>query len=137
MMSIQPPELCSAAPQESQKVDIPAVNEVPTSSADRRPSTALLLLLIVAATALPFLPSLRYGFVYDDDVQVLQTVAMRSWQPFGEYFGSSVWTLRNSGNSGIPLNYNYYRPLFHSWLRVNATLFGLHAFWWHLATLVI
>lgn len=39
-MSIQPLELRSAAPQEFQMVDVPAADEVPTSSADRPPWTA-------------------------------------------------------------------------------------------------
>ena len=84
-------------------------------------------------SALPFLPALRYGFVYDDDVQVVDTVSIRSVQTPANYFFTSVWTLRNSA---IPLNFNYYRPLFYSWLRVSAALFGVHPLPWHLAVLL-
>ena len=91
------------------------------------------MILVIVISALPFLPALRYGFVYDDDVQVLDTVAVRSVQSPANYFLTSVWALRNSP---IPLNYNYYRPLFHSWLRVGAALFGVHSFPWHMAVLL-
>jgi tetratricopeptide (TPR) repeat protein len=95
----------------------------------RRASTLFMLGLITIGTVVPFIPSLRYGFVYDDDVQVLDAVAARNWQSHYTYFVSSVWNPRGS----VPLNYNYYRPLFYFWLRINAALFGYHAFWWHLA----
>ena len=91
------------------------------------------VILVVVISALPFLPALRYGFVYDDDVQVVATVAVRNVQSPANYFLTSVWALRNSA---IPINFNYYRPLFYSWLRVGATLFGVHPLPWHLAVLL-
>ena len=60
-------------------------------------------------------------------------MAVRGVQSPANYFLTSVWALRNSA---IPLNYNYYRPLFYSWLRVGAALFGAHPFPWHLAVLL-
>jgi protein O-mannosyl-transferase len=95
--------------------------------------TVLQVLLIILVTTLPFLPALRYGFVFDDDVQVTTNVAVRTSQSPARYFLTSVWTLRNSA---IPLNYNYYRPLFHSWLRLNAALFGYNGLWWHLSAVL-
>jgi protein O-mannosyl-transferase len=95
--------------------------------------TVLQVMLIILVTALPFLPALRYGFVFDDDVQVTTNVAVRTSQSPVRYFLTSVWTLRNSA---IPLNYNYYRPLFHSWLRLNAALFGYNGWWWHLSAVI-
>jgi protein O-mannosyl-transferase len=99
-----------------------------------RPSTWALLILVISATVLPFLPSLRYGFVYDDDVQVLDTVALRSWQSPAAFFVKSVWI---PGKSALPISYRYYRPLFFLWLRINAAVFGLHAIWWHLASILV
>lgn len=95
---------------------------------------ALPLAILVVATVLPFLPALRYGPVYDDDVQVVQNIVARSSQSPGTYFVSSVWTLRNSA---IQLNQNYYRPLFQSWLRLNVLLFGNNLFWWHFAAICL
>jgi protein O-mannosyl-transferase len=94
------------------------------------PSTRMLAAFILVATALPFLPALRYGFVFDDDVQVVDNVAARHSQSAWTYFVTSIWSLRHSA---IPLNYSYYRPLFYSWLRLNVALFGGSAFWWHVS----
>jgi tetratricopeptide (TPR) repeat protein len=113
-------------------VDIPAA--VPVSPKSRRFSTILFVLLVIVITALPFLSALRYGFVYDDDVQVVGTVATRAAQSPADYYLTSVWTPRNSA---IPVNFNYYRPLFYSWLHINGALFGLRAFPWHLSALAI
>ena len=103
------------------------------TSQGRRRTTIPFVILVMVISALPFLPALRYGFVYDDDVQVVDTVSVRSVQTPANYFFTSVWTLRNSA---IPLNFNYYRPLFYSWLRVSAALFGVHPLPWHLAVLL-
>lgn len=124
------PGACSVEPAPA---DSPAAATVPCASQSRRRSTILFVILVIVISALPFLPALRYGFVYDDDVQVVDTVAVRSVQSPANYFFTSVWTLRNSA---IPLNYNYYRPLFYSLLRVSAALFGVHPLPWHLAVLI-
>src|ERR1700683_2791361 len=96
------PNLRSA---ESVPADPPAAAASPFAAQGRQRSTVLLVILVVVISALPFLPALRYGFVYDDDVQVVDTVAVRSVQSPAYYFLTSVWALRNSA---IPLNYNYY-----------------------------
>ncbi len=129
-MISSPPSPCAA---EIVPATIAAGATVPAASQGRRRSTILFVLLVVGVSALPFLPALRYGFVYDDDVQVLETVAVRSVQSPANYYFTSVWALRNSA---IRLNYNYYRPLFYSWLRVSAALFGVHPFPWHLTVLL-
>lgn len=118
--------------------ELPAGNRdatsAPVSQSVRRESALGFLVLVVVLSALPFLPALRYGFVYDDDVQVVNTVAVRSIQSAKDYFLTSVWALRNSA---IPLNYNYYRPLFYFWLRISAAMFGLHPLLWHLSVLLM
>jgi hypothetical protein len=105
-----------------------------SSAYKTRLSIALPLVILIAATALPFVPALRYGPVYDDDVQVVQNIAVRSSQSPATYFVSSIWTLRNSA---IKLNQNYYRPLFQFWLRLNVLLFGNNLLWWHLAAICL
>lgn len=100
---------------------------------DRRAPELLMLALITVAAALPFVPALGYGFVYDDDVQVFDSVAARNWQSPYTYFVRSVWNPMAAG----PLNHNYYRPLFYFWMRINAALFGYRAFWWHLTAIML
>jgi tetratricopeptide (TPR) repeat protein len=89
------------------------------------------LAVLLALTALAFLPALDYGFVYDDDVQVVSNAAIRSWSSVPSYFVSSVWSFHDPAAAS-----NYYRPLFYLWLRLNFALFGLHAFGWHLSSLL-
>ena len=114
-------------------MDKRAQNQVQSTQkpSEVRPTVPLLLALVITATALPFLPALRYGFVYHDDVQVVQNIAARSSQSATTYFFRSIWNPRN-----LTLNYQhypYYRPLLHFWLRLNAALFGYHVVGWHLA----
>jgi Tfp pilus assembly protein PilF len=95
---------------------------------------ALLMLgFITLSAALPYIPSLRYGFVYDDDVQVFDAITALNWQSPYTYFASSVWNPLRSAS----LNPTYYRPLFYFWMHVNAALFGYKAFYWHLAAVAL
>jgi len=94
--------------------------------------TAFFLTAVLFVTALAFLPTLNYGFVYDDDVQVVSNSAIQSWSFLPSYFTASVWSFHDSAAAS-----NYYRPLFYVWLRVNYALFGLRAPAWHLASLIV
>jgi protein O-mannosyl-transferase len=95
-----------------------------------RVSPAISLLVIVAAV-LPYLASLRYGFVYDDDAQVLANAGIRSWHFVPAYFAKPI-----SFFTGVA-SAHYYRPMFFLWLRLNYFLWGTHAWGWHLATLAL
>ncbi|HKF26712.1 MAG TPA: hypothetical protein VKB24_12060, partial [Candidatus Acidoferrum sp.] len=81
---------------------------------------------------LPYLPAIRYGFVYDDDVQVLQNPLLASWQSLGPIFLKPSWSFLYSGLHG-----GYYRPLFLVWLSLNRHLFGFWPVGWHLASLAL
>src|SRR5215471_21447728 len=109
---------------------LPAVS---TNAPSRSPSlrAALILSVVLALTALAFLPALNYGFVYDDDVQVVSNSAIRSWSFLPSYFRSSVWSFHDPAAAN-----SYYRPLFYVWLRINFALFASRAFAWHLANLL-
>ena len=96
--------------------------------------TRLWLALLILLTALPYLPVLRYGFVYDDAAQAVGAVAAQVSQSPVEFFFSSVWDFRNSA---VAMNSRYYRPVFHTWLRINAAIFGDSPAGWHLATLAV
>ena len=97
------------------------------------PSTGLWVALVAGVVALPFLGSLGYGFVFDDDAHIVQNPAIQSWRGVLAYF------FRSKVGHGVAalMNYNYYRPLFYLWFRVNHALFGLNPAGWHAATLAL
>jgi Flp pilus assembly protein TadD len=86
--------------------------------------------LVCAATALVYLATLSFGFVYDDVPQILRNPAVHAWSFLPQYFTSHVWAAIYPNSPG-----NYYRPVFLFWLRLNYALFGTDAAGWHLTTL--
>jgi protein O-mannosyl-transferase len=84
---------------------------------------------LCAATFLAYVRTLAFGFVYDDQPQIVRNVAVQAWSYVPRYFTAHVWADIYSGRAG-----NYYRPLFLLWLRVNHALFGLAPVWWHLTS---
>ncbi len=98
-----------------------------------RPSTTPLFFrpgtmetLACALTALAYLGTLAFGFVYDDAPQILKNPAIEHWRYVPQYFTSHVWAAIYPNSSG-----NYYRPLFLLWLRLNYALFGASPAGWH------
>jgi hypothetical protein len=77
------------------------------------------LLLVLCSAVLPYLISLRYGFVYDDDVQVLANPAILDWHFVPAYFLKPIAGFYSGVHSA-----HYYRPMFFLWLRLNYFLFG-------------
>src|ERR1700740_374889 len=90
-----------------------------------------IFLLVIVAAVLPYLASLRYGFVYDDDAQVLANPGIRSWHFVPAYFAKPISFFTGAASA------HYYRPIFFLWLRLNYFLWGTHAWGWHLATLAL
>jgi len=84
-------------------------------------------LLILGAAALPYLGSLRFGFVYDDNVQVLGIPALRSWSFVPGYFVRPI----------PQVIVRYYRPLFFLWFRLNYYLWNSQAWGWHLTNVAL
>lgn len=91
------------------------------------------LLFVVTLTAIPYFRALQYGFVYDDELQIVNNEAVRSWHAVPSYFYTSIGALFEPGIS----NNTYYRPLFVLFLRINDALFGLNSVAWHLAALFV
>jgi tetratricopeptide (TPR) repeat protein len=82
-------------------------------------------------TFLLYIGALRFGFVYDDRIQILDNPMLRSWSSLPSYFTSHVWAFDPS------LPANYWRPLFLLWLLINRTLFGYAPLGWHFTALAL
>lgn len=82
-------------------------------------------------TALAYLGTFAFGFVYDDVLQILQSPALREWRYLPQYFTSHVLAALYPGAGG-----NYYRPLLMLWLRLNYVLFGPEPAGWHATTVL-
>jgi tetratricopeptide (TPR) repeat protein len=85
---------------------------------------------ILAVTALVYVRTLSYEFVYDDLEQILRNQHIQSWKYLPTYFTSHVW-------SQLDVKGTYYRPAFLLWLRVNWALFGSSAWGWHATTVAV
>jgi Tfp pilus assembly protein PilF len=88
-------------------------------------------LVACGITALAYLGTLAYGFVYDDVLQIFQSPALREWRYLPQYFTSHVLAALYPGAGG-----NYYRPLLMLWLRLNYVLFGPEPAGWHATTVL-
>ena len=82
--------------------------------------------LACGVTALVYLGTLAFGFVYDDVLLVLNNSTIRSWRYVPQYFTSHMWAAAFPGSTA-----NYYRPLFLLWLRLNYALFEAKPEGWH------
>jgi hypothetical protein len=85
--------------------------------------------LVCAISAITYVASLAFGFVYDDVPQILNNPAIHTWKQLPQYFSSHVWSAIYPNTAG-----NYYRPVFLLWLRLNYAIFGATAFAWHLTS---
>ena len=94
---------------------------------DAAPMCVLFLLAV-----LPYLNSLRNGFVYDDDSQVLHNPYIRDFSHLREIFTTQV--LSYQGVSSAP---NYYRPLMNFGYLLCYRLFGPRPYAFHLANLLL
>ncbi len=90
-------------------------------------------MLLIALTALPYLPSLRYHFVYDDDVQIVNNASIQNWESVPSYFTN---TLFGSSDRTAASNFHY-RPIFFLWLRINDSLWGRNPIGWHVCALLL
>jgi tetratricopeptide (TPR) repeat protein len=98
----------------------------------RRDRTVLYhaIVLFVVSFAL-YARTLAYGFVSDDDQEVLQDHLIRSLANIPSLFAHSVWFFEGG------LGDRYYRPLKLTAYAVEYSVFGFHAAWWHLFNLVL
>lgn len=82
---------------------------------------------IAALVLAVYLPTLGYGFVWDDHEQVVDNPHLRSWSSLPSFWQQDVLALTRAGEQRS----NYYRPLFFTAYLVLYQLFGPAAWAWH------
>ena len=112
--------------------------------ADQAPSAALIwslsrreaaiLSAILLATIIVYLPSLRNGWVFDDEPQIVHSIPLHSWAGIGKSFLYDSWWFL--APSELPQS-AYYRPLQASWFGLNFMIFGNHPVAWHLEKIAL
>jgi protein O-mannosyl-transferase len=106
-------------------------NLVPWVAGFLRRDGALMGLLFLLAV-LPYLNTLRNGFVYDDDAQVLHNPYIRDFSHLREIFTTEVLSYQGIGTAA-----NYYRPLMNFGYLLCFRLFGPRAYAFHLANMLL
>jgi len=97
----------------------------------RGSNTALMGLLFLLAV-LPYLNTLRNGFVYDDDAQVLHNPYIRDFNHLREIFTTEVLSYQGIGTAA-----NYYRPMMNFGYLLCYRLFGPRAYGFHLVNMLL
>ena len=89
--------------------------------------------LVLGLTFLVYCPTLRFGFVYDDLLDILNNGSIQSWEAMsGFLFPRSSNIFGPTGWHGA----RFYRPVFMLWLRLNHAFFGFTPSYWHLAAVL-
>ena len=109
-----------------------SIFERPFSIVDSRWSGAALIAALVLLAALPYLNTLRNGFVWDDTTQVLNNPYIRSFHHLREIFTTGVWSYRG----GVEARSAYYRPLMTLLYLLCFRSFGPRAGVFHLANIL-
>src|SRR5208337_499002 len=94
-------------------------------------SDLTLVAFLALAAALPYLNTLRNGFVADDDIQVLYNPYIRNSHFLAKIFTTKVGSYA-SGDSP-----NHYRPLMNMGYLLCYQVFGSHPFGFHLVNIVL
>jgi Flp pilus assembly protein TadD len=94
-------------------------------------SDLTLIAFLAVGAALPYLNTLRNGFVSDDEVQVLYNPYIRNF-----HFLAKIFTTPASSYVGVEAP-NYYRPLMNAGYLLCYQVFGPHPFGFHLVNLVL
>ncbi|MDH5588637.1 MAG: hypothetical protein OEZ37_01190, partial [Gemmatimonadota bacterium] len=92
-----------------------------------RPEDPRLWRVAVGATAaLTYLRTVTFGWVYDDQMEVVRNVFIRSWRSLPSIFTSTAW-------EGSGMETFLYRPVTISSYLVNHAVSGLEPWSYHLA----
>src|SRR6516225_2181705 len=93
-------------------------------------ATGMGLLFLLAL--LPYLNTLRNGFVYDDEEQVLSNPYIRDFHHLREIFTTDVLSYQ-----GFSVSANYYRPMMKFGYLLCFRVFGPRAYGFHLVNLLL
>ena len=107
------------------------LSEVSERQSFSRFSDLTLIAFLVVGAALPYLNTLRNGFVSDDGMQVLDNPYIRSFHHWAKIFTTPV-----SSYVGVETP-KYYRPLMNVGYLLCYQVFGPHAFGFHLVNIVL
>jgi len=94
----------------------------------RRP--AVLLTILLLATAVLYSGALSFEFVWDDSPQIVDNPLIRSWHNLSRAFVSDLWY--HTSRQQV-----YYRPLFVVWSMLNYAVVGLRPWGWHLGAILL
>ena len=103
-------------------------------SGNDRAGEFLALALAFLVPLVAFLPTLRFGFVYDDRPLVLENRAIQEPGQAGRFFRQDIESLALGGDR---VTSNYYRPMFLLAAAGLWRLFGPNPVGWHLAVVVL
>ena len=94
---------------------------------------SLYALVPVALAIFASINTLKNGFAFDDESQVLKNDGIKNLANLPLAFTSSVWSFMGDALSLPP----YYRPLFTTLFTLNYAIFGNAAWGWHLVNVLI
>jgi tetratricopeptide (TPR) repeat protein len=95
--------------------------------------TAVSIAFLTLVSVVPYLNSLRNGFVFDDWNQVVKNPYIRDFHHLRQIFLSGVWSYR----TGFEALSNYYRPVMMLGYALCYRLFGPRAFAFHLFSVLL
>ncbi len=107
-------------------------NYAPSHAGQPRPW--LWIAILALAAALPYLPTLGYGFVYDDLPQIVHNPDLVSLHHVPRFFTQFIPKALGFHNVAQPV---FYRPLFFAQLCLTRVLFGPGPFGFHLVSLLL
>jgi hypothetical protein len=98
------------------------------------PRELAMLAGIVVVAAVIYLPSIRYGWVWDDKYQTVDARLLHTWSGLGKSFVRDSWWFRDPDN--LPQS-AYYRPFQELWFGLNYMLLGNHPGAWHFEKILL
>jgi len=94
------------------------------------PKESFFVGIVLLITAIIYVGTIRFEFVYDDIEIILSNPFVKAWRFVPAYFTSALWKHIAPSAPG-----SYYRPLFLLLVRVNYAIFGTRPVGWHLVAI--
>lgn len=89
-------------------------------------------IILIVIGSLVFLNSLFNGFVWDDEVQIVNNPTIKSLQNIGQAFGGGTF---DTGGAGLAKG--FYRPMVTIYYMLVGAIFGQKAFGYHLVQIIL